>query len=262
MACISHDRVGPSLVTMARAIVGSRGEAIALHLSRLDERATTGDDSPDAAAVLEPALASAEQLGLALRPLAFSSSDFGDDIVRVADIRDVDLVLLGVHKPLLGQAMLGGVVHEVLQHAAGTVAVHVDHGMPASPRRVLVPFQGSRHDRAALELAARIQASTGAEVTVLELSPAASREVVEGLQHDGLRATIEPVSTDSPAAATVERAQDVDLVVVGVGREWGLLPQRVGFGFNTERLIRECTASLLVVRGPHDELAVARIAEE
>jgi Kef-type K+ transport system membrane component KefB len=266
MACISHDRVGPSLVTMAHAIVGAPGEAIALHLSRLDERSTTGDDGPDAAAVLEPALASAEQLGLALRPLAFSSSDFGDDIVRVADIRDVDLVLLGVHKPLLGQAMLGGVVHEVLQHAAGTVAVHVDRGMPASPRRVLVPFQGSRHDRAALELAARIQASTGAAVTVLELAPAAragaAREIVDSMHAEGFRADVESLATDSPAAATIERSRDVDLVVVGVGREWGLRPQRVGFGFNAERLIRECAASLLVVRGPHDGLAVARIEEE
>ncbi len=266
MACISHDRVGPSLVTMAHSIVGASGEAIALHLSRLDERSASGDDEPDATRVPEPAVEAPGRLGLAVRPLAFSSSDFGDDIVRVADIRDVDLVLLGLHKPLLGQGTLGGVVHEVLRNAPAAVAILVGRGTPVPPRRVLVPFQGSRHDRAALELAARIQASTGAAVTVLEVSSgrraAAARGCVESLHDAGLRANIESVSTPSPAAAALERSHDVDLVVVGVGREWGLRPQRVGFGFNAERLIRECAASLLVVRGPHDELAVARIAEE
>jgi Kef-type K+ transport system membrane component KefB len=184
LTCIASPPAGPSLVGMANALSGEGAEVIALHLA-------SGDDAGD---VLDPALARAGELGLSARPLAFVSDNPAGDIVRVADLRDADLVLLGA---------LGDVAHGVLQHAETTVAVFVDRGLTGAPARVLVPGT----DRAALALAERIRRTTG--VTIVE----------------------------SAADAEIARSSTSDLVVLGVGRE-------------ADMPLRDCAASLLVVRGP------------
>ena len=55
------------------------------------------------------------------------------------------------------------------------------------------------------------------------------------------------VEHDEPAeAALAEAANGYDLVIVGVGQEWGLEERR--FGVHPERIISECPTSLLVVK--------------
>ena len=152
LTCISSSPAGPPLVGIASALSGDGAEVIALHLASED----------DASDVLDPALARAGELGLTARPLAFVSDNPAGDIVRVADLREADLVLLGA---------LGDVAQGVLQHAEATVAVFVDRGLAGAPARVLVR-QGTAGDRAALALAERIQRRTGAGMTVVHESPA------------------------------------------------------------------------------------------
>jgi len=58
---------------------------------------------------------------------------------------------------------------------------------------------------------------------------------------------MEVVEHDSPAEAVIERSRaGYDLVIVGLGRDWGLAERR--FGMQPERLLRDCPTSLLVVR--------------
>jgi nucleotide-binding universal stress UspA family protein len=179
-----------------------------------------------------------------------------------------------MHKPVLNQTLLGGVVHEVMNDAVGTVAVYLDRGHPER-RRVLVPFQGSRHDRAAAALAARVQQSSGCEITILHVlrsggRSAEVRTVVDSFADTGGTVLIETVEHRSPAAAAIERAAGYDLVIVGAGEEWGLGGRPLGIGLQPERLIRDCPTSLLVVRGPREKasdaspghVATARIASE
>jgi Universal stress protein family len=71
--------------------------------------------------------------------------------------------------------------------------VLVDRGLEQT-RRVLAPFRGTDHDRAALRLAKRIADNTGAEVTILHV-----------------------VSPESHADADAD-----DLLLVVMGRHWGL----------------------------------------
>jgi nucleotide-binding universal stress UspA family protein len=50
-----------------------------------------------------------------------------------------------------------------------------------------------------------------------------------------------------PVAAALHEAEaGYDLVLVGVGEEWGLEQRR--FGLRPEQLIRQCPTSLVVVR--------------
>jgi Kef-type K+ transport system membrane component KefB/nucleotide-binding universal stress UspA family protein len=263
LMCVSHGQAGPGMASLARALVGGeQAQLHALHLVSPEraslrpdaERSTSGDSA------LAPLLGRAEKLGLAVRSLSFVSAEPAADIVRTAHARRADLILLGWHKPLFSQTVLGGTVHEVMEAASGTVAVLVDRGL-SDVKRVLVPFVGSRHDRAALGLARRLVRQAGAEVTVLHVTSdvgnSGARAQVEELlptNEGGVRLKV--VRHDAPDEAALEEARHgYDLVVVGVGAQWGLEDRL--FGLHRERIIRDAPGSLLVVRHPEPELALA-----
>lgn len=55
------------------------------------------------------------------------------------------------------------------------------------------------------------------------------------------------MQSSDPLEAVVARSRaEFDLVVVGIGRTWGLEVRR--FSLQTESLIRDCPCSVLVVR--------------
>jgi Kef-type K+ transport system membrane component KefB/nucleotide-binding universal stress UspA family protein len=246
---------GPELLAVARAIApGPAAPIYALHLVRPDDRGLleAGDDAPPAQqAALLPLLGAAQAQGVEVRPLSFTSRSFGEDIVEVARVKGAGLVLLGWHKPVLSRSILGGNVYEVMRRARSDVAVYV--GRRAPPwSRVLVPFTGGPHDRAALELAGRIAASGSAEVTVLHVVRPARDASEARLGVEALvapmgpdRVTLRVVESADPLAAVVEAGREVDLIVVGASGDWGLEPTFLGA--QHERLA-ELTASMLIVR--------------
>jgi nucleotide-binding universal stress UspA family protein len=121
----------------------------------------------------------------------------------------------------------------------------------------LVPFLGTPHDFAALALARRILANPEAEVTVLHVIPRAHAEatplgaeaaVNSAFQEvGGGRVVFRVIEAEAPAEAVLsETRAGYDLVIVGMGREYGL--EQRSFGLQRERLLSECPVSLLVVR--------------
>jgi Kef-type K+ transport system membrane component KefB/nucleotide-binding universal stress UspA family protein len=259
MMCVSHGRGGPGMVTLAHALT-SQGQQpsqlYALHLIPTSERASfhlRHEAQPADASALTPLLERASKLSLPVRPLSFVSGEPGADICRTAVAKQANLILLGWHKPLLSRTLLGGTVHEVMQEAQVDVAVLVDRGL-SSVRRVLVPFMGSSHDRAALGLARRLMRNVNAEVTLLhvtspERKARASAQVEELFPEEGRRVTFKVVEHAEPEeAALAEAARGYDLIIVGVGQEWGL-EERL-WGLQRERIIQDSPVSLLVVRRP------------
>jgi nucleotide-binding universal stress UspA family protein len=211
--------------------------------------------------VLLPAVARAAELGVEARMLSFVSEDPARDICELAASRDADLVLMGGHKPVLSQTLLGGVVHEVMSRCPATVGVLLDRGL-VTPSRILVPYLGSVHDRTALALAQRLMISEKAQVTVLHVvrnraradtDPGSSgaRTLVDSVfSEDSGQVTMRIIKSRSPLeAAVAESGRGYDLVIVGAGKDWGLGERRLGIGFQPEKLLRESPASLLVVRG-------------
>ncbi|CAM3835375.1 universal stress protein [Corallococcus sp. ZKHCc1 1396] len=271
LLCVSHGQAGPGMAVLSRALSGERNEAnlYALHLLSPDRalkaRAEEALDATGASgSALTPLMGRAEKLGLSVRTLSFVSSEPARDICRTAQAKRADLVLLGWHKPLFSQTVLGGTVHEVMQESTGTVAVLVDRGL-SQVRRVLVPFVGSRHDRAALGLARRLFKQAGAEVTVLHVTspegPGSGRAQVEELfpADEGAAVKLKVVRHASPEEAALEEVRaGYDLVVVGLGAEWGLEDRL--FGVQRERIVRDAPASLLLVR--HPEGAPVRVQGE
>jgi Kef-type K+ transport system membrane component KefB/nucleotide-binding universal stress UspA family protein len=260
LLCVSHARSGGGLFTMAAALAdrSEAGRLYALHLVPASDRGSSrlAGGADESGAILAPILERASALELPVRSLSFVSGEPARDISQVAEVRDVDLVLLGWHKPVFSQTHLGGVVHDVMTQTPTTVGVFVDRGL-SSVKRVLVPYLGSPHDRAALALAHRLQQNGAAEVEILHVvKPGATRGGAGQLMSsvfgdDAERVTMSVIEHRAPAEAALEHSrQGFDLVLVGVGREWGLQERRVGL--QPEMLIRECPASLLIVRDPAD----------
>ncbi|MBN1209758.1 MAG: cation:proton antiporter [Myxococcaceae bacterium] len=262
LMCVADARTGPGLVTVGRALTGSGQEAsrlYALHLHEPSERASfhlRHAQEPASEGALAPLLWRASSLGVQVEPLSFVSAEPALDICRTAEARRADLILLGWHKPLLGQAVLGGTVHDVMHDAPTQVAVFVDRGLEKL-QRVLVPFIGSQRDRGALQLAQRLVHHAGVEVTVLHVvaperahGGAGAQVLVEEMFRESSgRVRFKAVVHESPEDAVLEEAgAGYELIVVGVGPEWGL-KERL-FGLYRERLVRDAPTSLLVVRQP------------
>jgi len=268
LMCVSHGQTGSGMVKLGQALAADSATPsrfYALHLIRPTGRASFQLRHPpepreerqqDAEGALVPLLERARRLALEVSPLSFVSAEPARDICRTAEAKQAALILLGWHKPLFGQTVLGGTVHEVMREANTNVAVLVDRGLE-DLRRVLVPFIGSRHDRAALGLARHLVRSVGADVTVLHVKlpdeaqgQRASRLLDEQLFSEAsARVRFKVVTHASPEDAVLaETREGYDLVVVGVGAEWGLGDSM--FGLQRERIIRDSLTSLLIIRQP------------
>jgi nucleotide-binding universal stress UspA family protein len=256
VAPVARAESGPGLAKAVALLNGpadKRAKLYALHLIEPETREhlgmTLAAARPATDVVLRPILETASELGLPSEPVSFHTRDIASDIARVARAKRADLILMGAHQALLGKTVLGGTVHRVLTGADTDVAILVDRGLPDKPR-ILVPFQGSVHDRLALDLARRIGGRSGAGVTVLRVTGAGRAADAPG-RTDGEKQTpnglVEwTVEGASPIDAVLGHAGEFDLVVVGVGEEWGLMSHL--FGFRTERMAREWPGSLLLVR--------------
>lgn len=249
MTCVGDPRSGPSLVNLSRQLMTDDDSLVMLHLGAPSDRASArlSDRDRSDPDLLTPLVDQARGIGVSARALSFVSARVGDDIARVAEIRRVDLVLVGMHRPVLGQTHLGGVVREVMQHTTMPVAAFVDRRLDVA-RRILVPFVGSPHDPAALGIARRIQRRTGAMITVLDAG-----DTHAALTDARGRVVVETVGAD-PGVVAVERAGEYDLVIAGFVKDSTLYD-----------LIRDCPRSVLIVRGPRfagsASLAQARVTE-
>jgi Kef-type K+ transport system membrane component KefB len=267
---ISLPSSGPGLVRAARLLApaGRQPRLYGLHLQRSSDHSlhrVEPEQRPGDNDVLGPLLVAAEAEDVEVRPLSFTSRDVAQDIVDVANVKQVDLVLMGWHKPVLGRSILSGTVNTVLRSAPVDVAVLVERG-PAPWRRILVPYRNPTEDLGALEMARRIAAHGGAEVTILHVTApdgranGAPRPASRWDEHelpDGVRLKV--VESASPLAAAVAEAQrGYDLIVVGVSSAWGTTPSP--FGQRHEELARASDASLLVVCTRAARSAVAATA--
>ncbi len=267
LVCVSYPATVPGMLKLTAALTAKsrdKSRIYALKLERVSERPSYYvADAPDSQAkgsVLGTVLAMAEESKLAVRPIALVSSDLARDIANVSDVKGADLVLLGWHRPLFNRAALSGTVGEVLDEARSDVGVFVDRGLKAL-QRVLVPFHGTSQDRAALTLARRLLEQSGVAITVLDVLDEKQSKEDTAVVKSQLRqvfgdqasaVTVKQATAEEPAAAALaeirSRTDDpYDLVIVGVGRDWGLEARQ--FGIQQEFLIRECPTSLLILRG-------------
>jgi DNA-binding SARP family transcriptional activator/class 3 adenylate cyclase len=91
------------------------------------------------------------QRDVRVRVAAFASSDPTGDLLKLAHHQDADLLLLDGTQTLLKGV---GAIDALLRDAACDVALHLPREAGDDEQPVVVPFAGSEHDWAALELGA------------------------------------------------------------------------------------------------------------
>jgi Kef-type K+ transport system membrane component KefB/nucleotide-binding universal stress UspA family protein len=207
-----------------------------------------------AAQSLRPLVQLVEGAGHEAVPLTIAARDTADAIARVAKERGIDLVLMGWHRSLWGNRILGGTVGDVLRRATADVAVVVDPaGSGIALKRdakILVPHGGGFHEDVGLDLALRLAKSSGAQVTLLGPGGEAgsadlSARATQAYERTGVWTTPMPVQGD-PGLALVEQARHADLVVLGVGDTW--IRDKGSLGGLREAVAARSTAPLIIVR--------------
>ncbi len=158
---VSLPSSGPALFRAARALAPPAGLRIyGLHLARPETQSALDVTAPvetlPAATPLGPLLNAAQGTGVDVRPLDFVSRDPGRDIADVARQKAADLVLIGWHKPVVSESVLGG-------HRRGRPQAHARRrrGLPrtdvpaVAARARPVPRRAARPGRAPPRLAHR-----------------------------------------------------------------------------------------------------------
>jgi DNA-binding SARP family transcriptional activator len=207
----------PALLALCEPLVGESERELVIASS-----VTSADALRDAVQRLGEVRDGLSEKGVTTRTAAFTSVTPGHDLARLAAEQDVELLVVDAPDGLLEDARLIA----LLDHAPCDVAILVG-ARPPRPGPVLVPFSGSEHDWAAVELGAWLARGHG---RVLQLAGAstggAGRDASRLLANAslavqrGLGIAAEPVIVEPspPALVTVARAAGV--VVVGLPDRW------------------------------------------
>jgi Kef-type K+ transport system membrane component KefB/nucleotide-binding universal stress UspA family protein len=190
-----------------------------------------------------------------VHPIVMAARDVAQETADVAERDQVDLVLLGWHRPAFSKNRLGGRVGQILSMARADVAVFVDR-QHDKLERLLVPYVSNIHNDLGLEIALRLLMNCrDCNLSILRLAQDIQRNdltyelktLMEQLP-DQLRDRIHipQVEANSPIEAVVEASRQADLTIAGASREWGL--ERQTLGYYADELAVRCRSSLLITR--------------
>jgi len=226
-----------ALIALAELLARTR-PAREIILARLTNQAAMGT----AATLLNDRREALAGRGVIARATTFTSTEPGEDLVRLAAEQDTDLLLTDCE---LTNALEADVV-AVLERAPCDVALLTRNAgagpEPAADRPVLVPFGGADHDWAAVEVAAWIARSSGASMLLAgaEGDPAlgkrdASRLLASAslLVQRAVGVTTEPLLVPRGAQGIVDASERAGLIVGGLSGKWheeGLGDTRLAIG--------------------------------
>ncbi len=195
-------------------------------------------------------------LGVAARSVAFISASPDEDLVRVVERENVDLVIADGRRPLLGGGVPRGPVGALLDRVESDIAVLVASDTepikPGPEAPVVVPFGGAEHDWAALELGAWIAAATGSPLSLL----GAAGDTTEGgkvthllgdasllvQRFTGIAAS--PTIIEPGRDSVVSAAAGAGLLVMGLSARW----RQEGLGTTRAAIASAAPAPILFTR--------------
>ena len=238
---------------LARQVRPSRATAYGVRAGLQTDARLLAEASAEVDAVRERLNAE----GIAARSVAYISAHPDQDLARVAAADSIDLVLLDGRRPLIGDVVPGGEISSMLRDAPSDVAAlvaredqSIDVGAGGKP--ILVPFGGSDHDWAALELGAWISAATGVPLSLFGAAgtEAETSDVSRLLgdasmlvqQFAGISAA--PLLSEPGRRAVMKSAAEASLVVVGLASDW----RRAGLGETRTALAESGATPVLFVR--------------
>ncbi|MEH2198813.1 cation:proton antiporter [Nostoc sp.] len=190
-----------------------------------------------------------------VHPIVRISSNVARETAQIATLEQVDLILVGWHRPAFSSNRLGGRVGQMLTTAPVDVAVFVDKGKKQL-ESLLVPYSANIHDDLALILALRLLINR--ETCILQILQMVANHTKEELSYE-LNAMMEQLPTSvrdrieikileapEPIQAVIQASEGVDLTIAGTSRAWGI--ERQTLGRYTDQLAIQCRSSLLITR--------------
>jgi hypothetical protein len=194
-----------------------------------------------------------ETLGPRARTAAFVSSRESDDVLHLARSHDADLVLLDARPDFATPTALPGDLTAILESSPADVGLLFAPASPASAGGgVLVPFAGSEHDWAAVELGAWLAAATGERLRLAGARADArhgGRDASRLLADASLAVqqlvgvAAEPALIEPSADGLVGASAGASAVVVGLSARW----RREGLGGARHALVVDPSCPVLVV---------------
>ncbi|MBN3889579.1 MAG: cation:proton antiporter [Nostoc sp. JL31] len=191
-----------------------------------------------------------------VHPIIRISSNVARETAQIAALKQVDLILVGWHRPAFSSNRLGGRVGQMLTTAPVDVAVFVDRGSDRL-ESLLVPYSANIHDDLALIIALRLLINR--ETCILQvLQVVPENQLKDELSYElntmmeqlptsvRDRIEIKIVQAPDPIQAVVEASKNVDLTIAGTSRTWGI--ERQTLGRYTDQLAIQCSSSLLIAR--------------
>ena len=191
-----------------------------------------------------------------VQPIIRISSNVARETIQIATIEQVNLILVGWHRPAFSTNRLGGKVGQILSTATVDVAVFIDRGEERL-ESLLVPYSANIHDDLALVLALRMLVNIDTcRLQILQVVTEDSlknelsyemRTMMEQLPKSVRdRIDITTVEASEPIQAVVAASAAVDLTIAGTSRAWGI--ERQTLGRYTDELAIQCCSSLLITR--------------
>jgi Kef-type K+ transport system membrane component KefB/nucleotide-binding universal stress UspA family protein len=191
-----------------------------------------------------------------VHPIVRISSNVARETAQIAALDQVDLILVGWHRPAFSSNRLGGRVGQILSTAPVDVAVFVDRGSERL-ESLLVPYSANIHDDLALILALRLLINhQTCMLQILHVIPENRLKDELSYELDMMigqlpssvsdRIDIRVVQGTDPIQAVVEASKSVDLTIAGTSRTWGI--ERQTLGRYTDQLAIQCCSSLLITR--------------
>ena len=267
LLCVGDARVGRAMAVLAAACIGRArpSGSAALHLERPRDRTSgylgASATLPQARPLgLLPAFETASASELALEFISFDSTDPAHDICEIARSKRADYVVLGLHRPVLGQNPFGGTVRRVLSESPSPVALLVDRGLPsalsrdskAERKRVTAALCGGPQDLSVLDFVSHLFVDEAVSLSLVVVGAPLG-------EHAELAERVRALLAKFPARVAVSRDErapeqllvalsaEAELLVLGLDPTWGLSPE--GAEPPATRLLGASAASLLIVQG-------------
>jgi Kef-type K+ transport system membrane component KefB/nucleotide-binding universal stress UspA family protein len=190
----------------------------------------------------------------AIEPIVQVSQDVARTTADLAAAKQVNLILLGWHRPVFSSSRLGGRVAQILNNAPVDVAVYIDRADARPVRQILLLDNASHHTALGLDLALRLLLNDPArELSLLRLkSTALSRHAIDRLAKlpEEVRSRIATpiIHTSKPMETLIHATATADLTIVGMSQSWGRTSQSPSMGHAPEVLAFRCESSLLIAR--------------
>ena len=201
---------------------------------------------------LEGARFALGQRSVRARIAAFTSSDRGADLVRLVAEQDVDLLVMDAPDALLAGGVPPDDLAYVWREAPCDVVVAAGDARLPGDRPVMVPFGGTEHDWAAVEIGAWLAAAHGLALHLLGSSAEPERgkrdasrslAVVSLVVQRAAGIPAKPLLV-APGSELVRAAGEASVLVLGLSERWS----EEGLGGARLELARDAGVPTLLVR--------------